>query len=65
MVYGTLQIDLAQLPAPCQQEALDLIGKPLQNNILTKANQQIRATKELLQLPEAKGLPDSVASDGN
>jgi hypothetical protein len=52
------------LPPPCQKEVLDVIGKPLQNNILRQANQQIRATKELLKMPNAKGLV-MVASDGN
>ena len=64
MVYGTRRIDLDKLPPICQQEALDLIGKPLQNNILAKANQQIRATKEFLKAPDARGLL-MVASDGN
>jgi hypothetical protein len=63
-VFGTTRVNLDQLPPLCQQEVLDLIGKPLQTNILAKANQQIRATKELLQVPDAKGLL-MVASDGN
>jgi hypothetical protein len=63
-VYGTVRIDLERLPPVCQQEVLDLIGKPLQKNILAKTNQQIRATKELLKMPDARGLL-MVASDGN
>jgi hypothetical protein len=64
IIWGTQRVDLAQLPPVCQQEVLDVIGKPLQRNILAKANQQIRATKESLKLPDAKGLL-MVASDGN
>lgn len=64
IVYGTRRIDLDQLPSVCQQEVLALIGKSLQYKILAKANQQIRATKEFLKLPDAKGLL-MVASDGN
>jgi hypothetical protein len=63
-VFGTRRIELDQLPLPCQEEALSLIGKPLENNVLKKANQQLRATKELLKMPEAKGLL-MVVGDGN
>ena len=64
LVFGTQRLDLARLPAPCQQDILSVISKPLQNNILRQANRQIRSTKETLGLPDAKGLL-MIASDGN
>lgn len=64
IVYGTQRIELTQLPSPCQEEALNIIGKPLEANILAKAHEQIRGTKEVLKMPDAKGLL-IVASDGN
>src|ERR1019366_6561386 len=63
IVYGAQRIDLHQLPQPCQEEALNVIGEPLRK-VLAKANHQIRTTKELLNMPAAKGLL-IVASDGN
>jgi hypothetical protein len=63
-VYGTQRIDLKMLPPECQNEWLDVLGKPLQDNILAKANQQIRKTRELLNLPDFKGVL-LIASDGN
>jgi hypothetical protein len=64
MVFGTQRIELAQLPLLCQSEALHLIGKPLEGNVLRKAHKQIGETKKLLKMPEAKGVL-MVASDGN
>jgi hypothetical protein len=64
MVYGTQRLDLDRLPAPCQQDVLSVIAKPLQNNVLRQANRQIRSTKEALGLPDAKGIL-MIASDGN
>jgi hypothetical protein len=64
VVYGTPRIDLRQLPPVCQEEALRVIGKPLQDSVLGRANGQIRETKKLLNMPGAKGLV-MVASDGN
>jgi len=63
-VWGTQRLDLARLPAPCQQDVLNVIAKPLQNNVLRHANRQIRSTKEALGLPDAKGIL-MIASDGN
>ena len=64
LVYGTQRINIRQLSPVCQKEWLDVIGRPLQKNVLAAANSQIRKTKELLKLPSAKGLL-WVASDGN
>jgi hypothetical protein len=63
-VFGTARVDMAQLPPVCQQEWLSLLGRPVQKNVLGAANAQIRATKRLLNLPDAKGVL-LVASDGN
>jgi hypothetical protein len=64
IVFGTTRVDLHRLPPVCQHELLELIAGPLQTKIFAKANQQIRSTKKLLDLPDAKGLV-MVASDGN
>jgi hypothetical protein len=64
MVYGTARFDMARLPPVCQQEWLNLLGKPVQKNILSAANAQIRETKRLLNVPGAKSVL-LVASDGN
>jgi hypothetical protein len=64
LIYGTQRVDLAQLPEPCQREVLNVLSKPLKNNVLRQANQQIRQTKQLLNLSGARGLL-MVASDGN
>jgi len=64
IVYGMTRVDLHRLPPVCQHELLELIAGPLQTKIFAKANQQIRSTKKLLGLPDAKGLV-MVASDGN
>lgn len=64
LVFGTTRVDLRRLPPVCQEEALRVMGKPLQDKVLATANQQIRETKKLLNMPKAKGLL-MVASDGN
>ena len=64
MIFGTARIDMARLPPVCQQEWLNLLGRPVQKNVLGAANTQIRETKQLLNVPDAKGVL-LVASDGN
>lgn len=64
MVYGTARVDMQRLQPVCQEEWLNLLGKPIQKNVLSKANAQIRRTKELLNLPRANGVL-LVASGGN
>jgi hypothetical protein len=38
LVFGTRRIELSQLHRVCQEEALSVIGKPLLDNVLAKAN---------------------------
>lgn len=52
--YGTFQIDLLKLPAVCQREWLDILQPPVEN-IIKKANAQIRSTKESQNAPSGKG----------
>ena len=64
LIYGEQRIDITQLPEPCQKDVLRIIAKPLRNNIFRKANRQIGATKDIIGMPDAKGVL-LVASDGN
>jgi len=64
VLYGRTQIDIRQVPPICQREWMDLIGAPLQRNLLAPANRQIRETKKLLNLPNLKGIL-FLSSDGN
>jgi hypothetical protein len=52
---GRIQIHSASLPQDCQHELFNILRRPLVGAI-TKANQQIKATKAHLNLPHAKGL---------
>lgn len=61
--YGTFQIALERLPAICQQEWLDILQPPVEN-IIRKANAQIRSTKESRNSPSSKGLL-LIANEGN
>ena len=61
--YGHHIIQSNSLPERCQQELIDLYKPNLQKRIL-KANKQIKETKMLLGLKEAKGVL-LVANDGN
>jgi hypothetical protein len=64
IVFGTVNIELQKLRPECQREWLDLISGPIQQNIIKKADHQIRETKKWLGIPDAKGLI-LIASDGN
>ncbi len=63
-VYGTRMIDIDKLSPECQREVFDIMAAPLQKNVVVAANNQIKITKETLNMPNAKGLL-WVASDGN
>jgi hypothetical protein len=56
-------INSADLPEKCQRELLSLLRKPIQR-VVTKANDQIKHTKNYFGLPQAKGLL-LIANDGN
>ena len=64
IAYGTARIDSNRLAPECQRDILDVLAGPLQNNVFGKANSQIKSTKDILNMPSAKGLL-WVASDGN
>jgi hypothetical protein len=63
-VYGTARIDSKRLSPKCQNAMFDVMAAPLQKHVVNAANNQIRSTKEILDMPGAKGLL-WVASDGN
>jgi hypothetical protein len=48
----------------CREEMFSAMAEALQKHVVVAANAQIKSTKELLNLPDAKGLL-WVASDGN
>ena len=64
VVMGTTRVDSKNLPRDCQEEMFSEMAEPLQKHLVYAANEQIRSTKKLLGMPEAKGLL-WVASDGN
>jgi hypothetical protein len=57
-------MDSDKLSPDCWRELFDLIAAPLERQVFNDANKQIRSTKELLKMPDAKELL-WVASDGN
>ena len=63
-VYGTARVDSKGLSPECQRDMFDVMAAPLQKQVVSAANSQIESTKQLLNLPDAKGLL-WVASDGN
>jgi hypothetical protein len=63
-VYGTVKIESGKLPLECQHEMFSVMGESLQKHVVATANKQIKSTKALLEMPDAKGLL-WVASDGN
>lgn len=56
-------INSKDLPERCQRDVIKIFKKPL-HNIITKANHQIKQTKEKLNVPNAKGVL-LLANDGN
>jgi hypothetical protein len=55
VLYGTNRISLREVPEPCQREWLALMYASRKRR-LAEANEQIKKTKILLDMPEAKGL---------
>jgi hypothetical protein len=63
-IFGTVRVASRDLPTDCQRDIFNIMVKPLQKHVVEEANNQIKSTKEILNLPGAKGLL-WVASDGN
>ena len=61
--YGRVMISLRKLHPICQQEWLDELQPPVEN-IIRKANRQIRSTKQLMNRTDARGLL-LIANEGN
>lgn len=53
--YGSRQIQLRNLPAPCQRDMLKVLQAPWKKK-LAAANEQIKRTKTTLKMPEARGV---------
>lgn len=54
-IYGTVQIELRTLPEICRRQWVGIMEKPIKR-VLESANRQIKATKQFLNLPTAKGV---------
>jgi hypothetical protein len=63
VAFGTVQINLSNLPEQCQREWLKILEPPIES-LIRDANKQIRSTKEHLKLQGNKGLL-LIANDGN
>jgi hypothetical protein len=63
LIYGTVSISLETVPEVCQREWLGILQPPIEN-IIRKANRQIRSTKQSKNCLDARGLL-LIANDGN
>jgi len=54
IVYGTA--DSSKLSPECREEMFSVMQQALQKHVVFAANDQIKSTKRLLNLPDAKGL---------
>jgi hypothetical protein len=57
-------VSSSRISPECREEMFSAMAEALQKHVVVAANAQIKSTKELLNLPDAKGLL-WVASDGN
>lgn len=64
IVFGRAMVSSSRLSPECREEMFSAMAEALQKHVVVAANAQIKSTKELLNLPDAKGLL-WVASDGN
>jgi hypothetical protein len=64
IVFGTARVDSNRLSPECREEMFSVMAESLQKDVVAAANAQIKSTKRLLNLPDARGLL-WVASDGN
>jgi hypothetical protein len=63
-VFGSTAMSSDRLPPDCREEMFDAMAEGLLKHIVAAANSQIKSTKAILEMPNAKGLL-WVASDGN
>jgi hypothetical protein len=54
-VYGRTTVELRSTPEPCRREWVSLMERPIKR-VLESANRQIKATKQILNFPAAKGV---------
>jgi hypothetical protein len=64
IVFGTARLNSSRLSPECREEMFSVMAESLQKHVVAAANAQIKSTKRLLNLPDARGLL-WVASDGN
>jgi len=64
IVFGRARVDSNRLSPECREEMFSVMAESLQKHVVAAANSQIKSTKKLLNLPDARGLL-WVASDGN
>ena len=64
IVFGTAKIESSKLSPECREKIFSVMAEALQKHVVFAANDQIKSTKKLLNMPDAKGLL-WVASDGN
>ena len=55
VIFGTKTINVADLPLPVAEKAMRILGKRVQSEV-TRANSQIKASKLILDMPNAYGL---------
>lgn len=64
VVFGRAMVSSKRLSPECRDELFSAMAESLQKHVVAAANAQIRSTKEILNVPDARGLL-WVASDGN
>jgi hypothetical protein len=64
LAFGRVQLRLRELHPICQQEWLRLLEGPLQKNVIGAANEQIRDTRNHLNLRRSRGIV-FIATNGN
>ena len=59
-----IQIKSQEIPESCTRQFVNLVKKRIENSTIKKANKQLKATKDQLGIPNAKGWL-LIANDGN
>jgi len=53
--YGVVRVDLQNLPPDCAKIAVSILRKPIYRRV-RKADKQVKSTKRLLNMPDARGI---------